>query len=45
MKELIGNCSICNKEVFCLDGFFNGIIQDKDKKILCFECAENDQDN
>ncbi|MDP4083821.1 MAG: hypothetical protein Q8934_04305 [Bacillota bacterium] len=40
MKELVGHCSCCGKEIFCLDGFFNGIHTD-DKKIFCFECHEN----
>ncbi|WML47747.1 hypothetical protein RCG23_20750 [Neobacillus sp. PS3-34] len=39
MKELVGLCSQCGKEVFCLDGFFSGIVTE-DKKILCFECDE-----
>ena len=39
MKELIGCCSCCGKEVFCLDGFFNAIYTD-DKKIVCFDCHE-----
>jgi hypothetical protein len=39
MKELVGVCSACNKEIFCLDGFFNGIQAD-DKKIYCFLCYE-----
>ena len=40
MKELVGLCSCCGKEVFCLDGFFNGIISE-DKKIYCFDCQDN----
>ncbi len=39
MKELIGYCSCCGKEVFCLDGFFNAIYTD-DKKIVCFDCHD-----
>jgi hypothetical protein len=37
MKELIGRCSCCGKELFCLDGFFNGVYTDE-KKIVCFDC-------
>lgn len=37
MKELVGYCSVCGKEVFCLDGFFNGIVTEK-KEIVCFDC-------
>ncbi|MCM3588766.1 hypothetical protein M3182_24245 [Mesobacillus maritimus] len=41
MKEHIGYCHQCGKEIFCLDGFFNGIHLNS-KKILCFKCAEQD---
>jgi hypothetical protein len=36
MKELIGYCCLCNKEVYCLNGFFNGIV-DKNQ-LFCNEC-------
>ncbi len=39
MKELIGTCTSCSKEVFCLDGFFNGVHTDE-KELYCFECYE-----
>ncbi|MGC4375369.1 hypothetical protein WD019_00315 [Fictibacillus sp. Mic-4] len=39
MKELIGNCSLCGKAIYCLDGFFNGVYQE-DGKIVCFDCFE-----
>jgi hypothetical protein len=38
MKELVGCCTSCNKEVFCLDGFLNGVVTDKKGVILCFDC-------
>ncbi|MED3625043.1 hypothetical protein [Neobacillus thermocopriae] len=37
MKELIGTCHSCSKEIFCLEGFFNGVVTDE-KRIYCFEC-------
>lgn len=37
MKELVGTCFQCEKNIYCLDGFFNGI-QTEDHKILCIEC-------
>lgn len=40
MKELVGTCSICNKEIYCENGFFNGVIND-DQTILCFTCHED----
>ncbi|MFB3166195.1 hypothetical protein P5G62_003435 [Neobacillus sp. 179-C4.2 HS] len=42
MKELIGYCNSCAKEIYCLEGFFNGIKAD-DGKIYCFECYECNQ--
>ncbi|MEH7373442.1 MULTISPECIES: hypothetical protein [Bacillaceae] len=39
MKELIGKCKCCSKEIYCLDGFFNGI-HTEEKEIYCFECHE-----
>lgn len=39
MKELVGMCKNCNKDIFCLDGFFNGVLTE-DKEIFCFECFE-----
>ena len=42
MKELVGKCYGCGKEVFCLDGFLNGV--HNDGKILCFECEKEDLD-
>jgi hypothetical protein len=43
MKELIGYCTSCEKEIYCLEGFFNGI-QSNDLKIYCFECYESNQE-
>jgi hypothetical protein len=37
MKELVGFCKHCSREVFCLDGFFNGVLTEE-KEIFCFEC-------
>ncbi|MGX6442514.1 hypothetical protein ACWM35_04720 [Neobacillus sp. K501] len=43
MKELIGQCSTCQKEIYCLDGFFNGV-QTDDHKTYCFECFESNKE-
>lgn len=37
MKELVGTCKCCSKEVFCFDGFFNGVLTEE-KETFCFEC-------
>lgn len=37
MRELIGPCSNCGKDIYCRDGFLDGVYVDG--KLLCFECA------
>jgi hypothetical protein len=45
MRELVGTCYICGKNLYCLDGFFNGLHTD-DKKTVCYDCAkEHDKDS
>jgi hypothetical protein len=39
MKEPVGQCSSCKKDLYCLEGFFNGIILDN-KELICFDCHE-----
>ncbi|MEQ2528291.1 hypothetical protein WMO40_16515 [Bacillaceae bacterium CLA-AA-H227] len=41
MIELVGNCFRCNKNVYCTDGFLNGITLGGGR-ILCFSCKEDD---
>ncbi|MDQ0215323.1 ribosomal protein L24E [Oikeobacillus pervagus] len=40
MRELVGNCDHCHKEIYCLDGFLNGVKENG--KLLCFECDEKE---
>jgi hypothetical protein len=42
MKEYIGACIFCGKDIFCLDGFLNGVLT-SDKKLLCFDCDKKDK--
>ncbi|QQE73220.1 hypothetical protein KDJ56_15015 [Brevibacillus composti] len=37
--ELIGYCKSCNKELYCQNGFFVGVIHD-DQTISCTSCSE-----
>ena len=37
MKELIGNCAVCSREIYCKGGFLDGVIQEN-KSLLCFIC-------
>ncbi|CAM4046002.1 hypothetical protein [Mesobacillus thioparans] len=43
MKELVGICDACGKEIFCMDGFLNGIHDNG--KLLCFECEKNTKED
>lgn len=45
MKEYIGECQICRKPLYCLDGFFNGIHDTDTKSITCFECTESQKED
>ena len=40
MQELVGYCISCNKQVFCQDGFINGVVME-DKRLMCFACSVN----
>lgn len=37
MRELIGNCTKCGKDVYCMDGFLDGLYIGN--QLLCFDCA------
>lgn len=43
MQELVGNCKKCNKQIFCNDGFLNGVVLE-DKSLICFDCADKEQE-
>jgi len=38
MRELIGPCVNCGKDVYCRDGFLEGVYMNG--KLLCNKCAE-----
>jgi hypothetical protein len=42
MKELVGHCDSCQKPIYCLDGFFNGVKKDNGK-IICFDCDDEEE--
>ncbi|MFC6603086.1 hypothetical protein ACFQDF_18690 [Ectobacillus funiculus] len=35
MKELVGTCKCCKKNIYCMAGFLNGVIL-KQGELLCF---------
>ncbi|WNB90626.1 hypothetical protein [Bacillus sp. NEB1478] len=39
MKELVGKCVRCEKELFCMDGFFQAEVSDSGET-FCFTCVE-----
>lgn len=42
MRELVGTCHKCSKEVYCLDGFLNGFV-DEHSRLTCFSCEEQQE--
>ncbi|GAB3064272.1 hypothetical protein [Virgibacillus ainsalahensis] len=43
MRELIGTCDSCGKNIYCEDGFFDG--EQISGKLLCNECFAEEQKN
>ncbi|MEW9676738.1 hypothetical protein ABRT01_11205 [Lentibacillus sp. L22] len=41
MRELIGSCQSCGKNVYGENGFFDG--EQIDGKLLCYSCAEKSE--
>ena len=41
MMELVGSCQQCGKNIYCLDGFLNGV-HTKNGRVLCFECEDKE---
>ena len=38
-QKLVGKCSVCQKDIYCLNGFLNG--EYNDNHLYCFACASN----
>jgi hypothetical protein len=41
MREKVGSCVRCNADLFCDNGFFQGVVLE-DGKSICFDCAEKE---
>ncbi|WP_269431507.1 hypothetical protein [Domibacillus indicus] len=41
MNEFVGSCVLCGKDVYCQDGFLNGVKEEGG--LHCFECAEQNE--
>ncbi len=44
MQEFVGHCAKCRKQIFCRDGFLDGIVLE-DKSLVCFDCADEERDS
>lgn len=44
MREFVGRCTHCQKVIFCLEGFLNGVVI-SEKELICFECVDNQENN
>ncbi len=43
-SELVGNCTKCNANIYCRDGFLDGVVDDS-KNLYCHSCfAEQSKD-
>lgn len=42
MKEWIGKCKECGKDICCENGFFNGVLL-PGHEYLCWDCDEKEQ--
>lgn len=36
-KEFVGICGVCEKNIYCHNGFLEGIVQE-DHTLICFSC-------
>ena len=43
MKEHVGLCQVCKKDVYCMDGFLDGYV-DEDGKLICTDCSHKEQE-
>jgi|GEM_PF-1135009 len=39
MRERVGECAACGKEIYCDHGFLQGVIGEEGR-LHCFECAD-----
>ncbi|GGC79291.1 hypothetical protein GCM10007216_07220 [Thalassobacillus devorans] len=39
MEELVGQCTKCDKKIYCENGFLNGMYENG--KLYCERCYEN----
>ncbi|MGI8316668.1 hypothetical protein [Halobacillus mangrovi] len=42
MVELVGTCTRCGSEIYCRDGFLDGVIKE-DQSLVCFNCDQKEK--
>lgn len=42
VKELVNTCIKCGKELYCIDGFFNGVYSEN-QQAFCFDCIADEK--
>ncbi|EIJ82224.1 hypothetical protein PB1_04810 [Bacillus methanolicus PB1] len=40
MEEFVGFCSECGKQIYCIDGFLNGVVSDDKKGCIAFSAQK-----
>lgn len=43
-KEFVGICGVCEKNVYCHNGFLEGVVQE-DHTLVCFSCHNEDKED
>lgn len=43
LEEFVGFCIRCGKPIYCLNGFLNGAIDEKNGSLFCFSCLEENE--
>nr|WP_145165051.1 hypothetical protein [Paenibacillus terrae] len=41
MREWIGKCRDCGRDIYCENGFLNGVVLE-DQSLKCFPCGEQE---
>lgn len=44
MREWVGSCQRCGVNIYCENGFFNGVIL-PGHEYLCFDCEEKESED
>lgn len=42
MQEYVGTCMVCQKDIYCHDGFIGGVVLEAGN-LVCFSCYEEEE--